>query len=144
MKQTDMVQLDTIFSLQSNLTSRLEQAYQHAKDYNQLNDAVFPYQDFSMSMRDLFEIALNKSVVSSKADCVERCFEHMLFHKQENQTFWSYQKFSFTLFEILEACLRKVKPEAVLELKQDMRNFHKEYEDFIYNAKKNLESSLKD
>jgi len=142
MKQVDMVKLDSIFSLQNNILSRLEQAYQHAQVYQQLNDAVFPYQEFSLSMRDLLDIALGKSLFSHNHEKVERCFEHMLFHKQENETFWSYQPFAFTLFEILEVCMRKVNPSAILEIKQDMRNFHKEYEDFTYSDKKSLTESL--
>lgn len=147
MKQIDMVQVENIFALQSNLHSRLEHAYQHAKNYRQLNDAIFPYQDFSLTMKDLFDIALGYVTFPfpQKAQHVERCFEHMLFHKQENITYWGYQSFSFTLFEILEECLRKVKPSAILEIKQDMRNFHKEYEAFsssIQSVKKSIADSF--
>lgn len=142
MEQVDMVKLNSIFSLQNNILSRLEQAYQHAQFYQQLNESVFPYQEFALSMNDLFDIALGKSLLSHNHDKVERCFEHMLFHKQENHTFWSYQPFAFTLFEILEACMRKVNPAAILEIKQDMRNFHKEYEDLAYSYKKSLTESV--
>lgn len=142
MKQVDMVKLDSIFSLQNNILERLDKAYQHAQFYHQLSDAIFPYQEFALSMQDLFDIALGKSLLSHNHQKVERCFEHMLFHKQENQTFWSYQPFSFTLFELLEACMRKVNPAAILEIKQDMRNFHKEYEDFTYSYKKSIVDSL--
>lgn len=137
-----MVQLQPVFSLQNNIISRLEHAYEHAQNYNQLNEAIFPYQDFSMSMKDLLNIALGKSHISIQHDKVERCFEHMLFHQQENQTYWSYQSFSFTLFELLEVCMRKVNPNAIMEIKKDMRNFHNEYDEFRYSIKKSIADSF--
>lgn len=140
MKNIDMVQVETVFALQSNLKSRLEQAYLHAKVYNQLNDSIFPYQSFALTMNDLFDIALGNALFPypEKVQKVERCFEHMLFHRHEEHTYWAYQTFSFTLFEILEECLRKVKPSAILEIKQDMRNYHKEYQEFSDSLKQKI------
>lgn len=130
MKQLDMVEIQPIFTLQYNIVDRLEKAYMFANKHTELNQAVFPYQEFSLSMKDLFDIALGKSP-ALHCEKIERCFEHMLFHKYENETYWAYQKFSFTLFELLEQCMRKVKPQAILEIKQDMRNFHKDYQELI-------------
>ena len=104
MKQIDMVQVENIFALQSNLHSRLEHAYQHAKNYRQLNDAIFPYQDFSLTMKDLFDIALGYVTFPfpQKAQHVERCFEHMLFHKQENITYWVIKAFHLLFLRFLK------------------------------------------
>lgn len=130
MKQLDMVEIEPIFTLQYNIVDRLEKAYEFANKHTQLNQAVFPYQEFSLSMKDLFDIALGKNTINH-CEKLERCFEHMLFHKYENETYWAYQKFSFTLFELLEQCMRQVKPKAILVIKEDMRNFHKDYKNLI-------------
>ena len=130
MKQLDMEKLQPIFTLKSTVLERLEAAYVFANKHTELNQAVFPYQEFSISLKDLFEVALGKSTISHCAK-IERCFEHMLFHKYENETYWAYQNFSFTLFELLEQCMRQVKPQAILEIKQDMRNFHKDYQSLM-------------
>lgn len=142
MKPSDIVQLHTTFSLQSNLQSRLEQAYIYSKDDAHFNDNIFPYQEFSLSLHDLLDIALGKEILPHKYHKVERCFEHMLFHKQEGHTYWPYQFFSCSLFEILEACMKKINPSSIKEIKQDMHNFHKEYLAITSLAKKSITDSF--
>lgn len=127
MQQLDMVEIKPTFTLKTNVIERLERAYVFANTHTQLNQAVFPYQEFSLSLKELFEIALGKNN-NKHCEKLERCFEHMLFHKYENETYWAYQNFSFTLFELLEQCMRKTKPKAIMEIKEDIRNFHKEYQ----------------
>lgn len=142
MKQLDKFNLEQTSFLNSNLTTRLQQASNHIKDYRLAHESVFPYQEFSLTIQDLIDIALAKEVLPGKAKKVSACFEHMLFHKYENQTYWPYQRFSFTLFEILEECMRKVDPKAIIEIKTDMRNFHKEYHELSSAVKNSISNSF--
>lgn len=113
--------------LSLNINKRLIQAYDHAYQYNQLNESIFPYHDFSLSMKELFDIALGKQVLPSYKNKVEKCFEYMLFHKTGNTTYWSHQSFSFTLYELLEECMKQLSPHEIKNYKNDMFNFHQEY-----------------
>lgn len=138
MESLKNVHLSPFFHLENNILTRLEKAYQHAQQYQQLNEVIFPYSDFSITMKELFDIALDHPHATIQSSKVERCFEHMLYQKQENQTYWAFQSFSFTLFEILEVCMKKVNPSAISQIKKDMRNFHKEYQLFSDSMKHNI------
>lgn len=121
--------------LSLNIHKRLTQAYEHAYHYNQLSECVFPYHDFSLSMKELFDIALGKQVLPIYKNKVEKCFEYILFHKTGNTTYWQYQPFSFTLYELLEECMKQISPDEIKNYKNDMFNFHQEYSKIIDNFK---------
>ena len=121
--------------LSLNIKKRLEKAYEHACQYNQLNETIFSYHDFSLTMKELFDIALGKQVLPIYKDKIEKCFEYMLFHKSGHQTYWSYQPFSFTLYELLEECMKQISPDEIKNYKIDMLNFHQEYSKMIDDFK---------
>lgn len=136
MRPSNTVQLQTIFTFKSTLLGRLQEA-RYYMAYHRTNISVFRYQEFSLTIENLLDIALGKTILPYLTQRVERCFEHMLFHKQEGHIYLPYHNFSFTLFEILEECMKKTNPSALLEIKQDMRNFHKEYLAMPYENENN-------
>lgn len=131
----DFVHQNVTPFLSLNIKKRLEQAYEHACQYNQLKETIFPYHDFSLSMQELFDIALGKQVLPNYKGKVEKCFEYMLFHKTGNYCYWSYQPFSFTLYELLEECMKNISPDEIKNYKIDMLNFHQEYSKMIDDFK---------
>lgn len=111
---------------------KLDEAYAHAKQYDDLNQAMWPYQDFSLSIDELLRSAKKNSFIfPDVAQKLKDAYEHVLIYNQQGETLWSHYDFALNIVELLEHALNNVDVKFCAEKKKEVEQRKKSYQETI-------------
>lgn len=123
---------------QSPLKSRIKEARIHMQQYGGDNEALWPYRDFSLTVKELLDAAepspLNSYFPSIK-EKLKKAYEHILTYKQENDSLWSYQPFSMNVGELLESAIFNFEPKFISEKRKEVSKLLEDYKNITSEYK---------
>lgn len=126
------------------LSQRIQEAQEHMRFHGGQEQALWPFQAFSMSVEELLAAANGTAFFSfgSTQEHLKEAYKHVLSYQQENDALWPYQNFSMTIGELLEAAIMHFDPAFIATAQQKDKDMKEQYEKFKQDAY-NLKSDNK-
>lgn len=125
------------------LSERIEQAREHMRIHGGGEQALWPFQAFSMSVDELLSAASSEPFLGGTKEHLKEAYQHVLSYEQENDALWAYQNFCMSIGELLEAAIYHFEPSFVSQTRSKMAEQKAQYEKYRIDAYTMAETKLK-